>query len=581
MSVIKQHPVQFFIFIFCILICQYCVCQPLAGTDALGRILPQNKEAGPLKPNKHVALFYFLWQGKGTSAKYWDLSRIVCEHPEVLNDFNSPYWGGGGMYYWGRPVYGYYKADDYWVQLRNIQLLTDARVDLLVIDATNTFTYPKAADALMRAMDAVRKQGKKPPKIVFYTHTASGKTMQKAYDQFYKQGAPYRHPDCWFYLDGKPLVVGLPGEAKGKDYESFFTYRASQWPNEPPKTDGWPWIEFVRPQRVYYNDKGQKEIVNVSVAQHPNWKKAGMGGSAFYGNTDNWGRSFHKGVPGNPATDMPYGYNFQEQWNFAIAQNTPFIFVTGWNEWIAGRFASNDGNPEHSWFCDEASPEYSRDIEPTLTANLKDDYYMQLVANIRKYKGIEAVPKPSAAKTIRTFADWKGVFPVYKDYTGDTRYRNHPGAQSEPTVNYTNYTGRNDFETLKVARDKQNIYFYAKTVDKITPKKGSNWMRLYLDTDPNTGTGWKGYYYRVVGGNQLQQYSQATWKKIKTVRYSVNGNQLMIVIPKKDIGLASSSFRLEFKWSDNMQNDEDPLDWYVNGDAAPGGRFSYIYSTDN
>jgi len=26
-----------------------------------------------------------------------------------------------------------------------------------------------------------------------------------------------------------------------------------------------------------------------------------------------------------------------------------------------------------------------------------------------------------------------------------------------------------------------------------------------------------------------------------------------------------------------MQDDNDPLDWYVNGDTAPGGRFNYIY----
>jgi hypothetical protein len=35
---------------------------------------------------------------------------------------------------------------------------------------------------------------------------------------------------------------------------------------------------------------------------------------------------------------------------------------------------------------------------------------------------------------------------------------------------------------------------------------------------------------------------------------------------------------MEFKWSDNMQS-EDPMDWYVNGDAAPGARFNYHYKT--
>lgn len=568
---------RFIVFIIGLVIIHDGACQTLAGTDALGRTLPLYKKVGKPKKNKQVALFYFLWQGQGTSAKYWDLSRIVCEHPEVLNDFDSPYWGGGGMYYWGRPVYGYYKADDYWVQLRNIQLLTDAGVDLLVIDATNTFTYPKAADVLMKAMDAVRKQGKKPPGIVFYTNTASGKTMQKAYDEFYKKGAPYRHPDCWFYLDGKPLIIGKSKEAVGKDYEHFFTYRESQWPNEPKKINGWPWIEFVKPQKVYYNSKGEKEIVNVSVAQHPNWQ-IGMGGSAFYGNKDNWGRSYHNGQPGHPETDMPYGYNIQEQWDFAIKQNTPFIFVTGWNEWVAGRFKSHDGNPEHSWFCDEASPEFSRDIEPTLTAELKDNYYMQMVSNIRRYKGIAANPFPGNPKTIHDFDDWKNVFPVYKDYTGDTQPRHHAGAQTEPEIIYINNTGRNDFDTLKVARDKQYIYFYAKTVSHITPNSGNNWMRLYLNTDRKWNTGWIGYDYRVTSGKNLQEYKNEKWQSIDEVQYKVNGNQMMIIIPRKYLNLFSKKMNLEFKWSDNMQQDKDPMDWYVNGDVAPGGRFNFIYA---
>ncbi len=151
--------------------------QPLAGTDDLGRVLPLNNSAGNPKPGRHVALFYFLWQGDQTAENYWDLSEIVPRHPEVLEDYDNKFWGqpgykpGGrvGFYFWGKPVYGYYRGDDYWVHLRNIQLLTDAGVDILVIDATNTLVYPTQAHSLMNAMDAVRAQGKNPPKIVFYT----------------------------------------------------------------------------------------------------------------------------------------------------------------------------------------------------------------------------------------------------------------------------------------------------------------------------------------------------------------------------------------------------------------------------
>lgn len=553
-------------------------CQPLAGTDNLGRVLPLNSSVGSPKPNKKVGLFYFLWHGEsGTSGNYWDLSEIVPNHPEVLQDHNNKFWGTGGMYFWGKPIYGYYRADDYWVHLRNIQLLADAGVDFLVIDATNTFVYPKQANELMNAMDAVRAQGKTPPQIVFYTNTKSGETMQKAYDNFYKPGAPYYHPNCWFYLDGKPLIIGITKETEGKDYQSFFTFRESQWPNEPKKVNGWPWIAFARPQFVYQNAAGENEIINVSVSQHPNWQ-AGMGGAAFYGCKDNWGRSYHNGSHGNPATDVFYGYNFQEQWDFALKQNVPFIFITGWNEWIAGRFASMDKDPQHSWFCDTATPEYSRDAEPTYTGGLKDNYYMQMVGNIRKFKGVEQNQLSSPEKTIKSLNDWSEVLPVYSDYTGDTQARNHQGAESAPVHIYKNTTGRNDFHLLKVARNGTTIYFYAETVDAITKNSGSNWMRLYLDTDRNAKTGWLGYDYRITGGNNLQKYVQGEWVDFKKTAYIVEGNKLILTVPLKYLNLKSSKLNFEFKWSDNMQDDKDPLDWYVNGDVAPGGRFNYVYS---
>ena len=130
------------------------------------------------------------------------MSEIIANHPEVLEDYDNPYWGlpvyhpggSGAMYFWGKPIYGYYRGDDFWVHLRSMQLLTDAGIDFVVIDATNTLVYPKQSDALMSAMDAIRAQGKNPPGIVYYTNTKSGVSMQAVYDNFYKQGAPYYHP---------------------------------------------------------------------------------------------------------------------------------------------------------------------------------------------------------------------------------------------------------------------------------------------------------------------------------------------------------------------------------------------------
>ncbi|GAA4441369.1 hypothetical protein GCM10023091_26540 [Ravibacter arvi] len=553
--------------------------QTLAGTDDLGRTLPQSDRVGAPRQNRHVAMFYFLWQDQAP-AKSWDLHEIWTKHPEAFEDFDHPAWGGDGKtvgyYYWGQPIYGYYKGDDYWVHLRNMQLLADAAVDLVVIDATNGPTYPQQADALMRAMMAVNQQGKKAPKIVFYTNTASGATMQTVYNQFYKPGAPHYYPETWFLLDGKPLIIGVTAESAGREFEHFFSYRETQWPNEGRhKINGWPWIEFQRPQHVYSNHKGEREIVNVSVAQHPN-PTAGMGGSAFYGNQDNWGRSFRNGSKGNPEQDIFYGYNVQEQWDFAVRQEVPFVFVTGWNEWIAGKWPSHDANPEHSWFCDQASPEYSRDIEPTLTAGLRDHYYMQLVDNVRRYKGVAPNPVLSPVKTVRSWKDWDSVFPEYTDYTGDTAPRHHPGAPVDPPTTYVNTTGRNDFHRAKVARDQKNIYFYISTVKPVSKQDGNNWMVLYLDTDRSHRTGWKGFDLRVTGGETLQKFRNGKWTESGKVSCKTEGNQMMITIPRNSLGEPDAPVNLEFKWSDNMQDETEPLDWYLNGDAAPGGRFNFI-----
>lgn len=554
--------------------------QALIATDGLGRTLPGPMEVGDLRSDRYVALFYFLWQGHAasmTSAKHWDLHEIYTETPEVFADFGHPGWGGGAgvpgkYYFWGEPVYGYYKGDDYWVHLRNVQLLTDAGVDILVIDATNRITYPQESEALMKALDAVRKQGRVPPKIVYYTNTASGDAMQDIYNYHYRPGAPHRDPECWFLLEGKPLIIGLGEQAKGKDYEGFFTIRESQWPNEPQKVDGWPWIEFQRPQQVYYNHSGRKEIVNVSAAQHPNLD-ASMGGSAFYGKAGNWGRSFRAGGPGNPDEDMRYGYNIQEQWDFALRQDVPFVFITGWNEWIAGKWRRASDDTSQALFVDQASPEYSRDIEPSRTAGLEDHYYMQMVANIRRYKGMAPQGAPGPRKTIRTWDDWQTVVPEYRDYVGDVIHRDHPGAQSEPVVRYVNTTGRNDLDIMKVARDGKHIYFYVQTASTISGNRNAeDWMALYLDVDCSYDTGWQGYDFRVVSGNTLQYYAAGEWRNLTRLKSQIDGKRMMVTVPKAKLGI--DTVNLLFKWMDNTGS-ETPLDWYVNGDVAPEGRFNY------
>jgi hypothetical protein len=65
------------------------------------------------------------------------------------------------------------------------------------------------------------------------------------------------------------------------------------------------------------------------------------------------------------------------------------------------------------------------------------------------------------------------------------------------------------------------------------------------------------------------------------VTYSVKGNVLTVCIPKTMLGIPAEEldFQFGFKWTDNTLEDGDIMQWYLNGDVAPVGRFNYCYTT--
>jgi hypothetical protein len=68
--------------------------------------------------------------------------------------------------------------------------------------------------------------------------------------------------------------------------------------------------------------------------------------------------------PDSPLWGPLHGFNVGEQWERALAEDPRFIFVTGWNEWIAGRFNKFGGIRLPVMFVDQFDQEHSRDIEP-------------------------------------------------------------------------------------------------------------------------------------------------------------------------------------------------------------------------
>jgi hypothetical protein len=557
---------------------------PWPFTDALGRSVP-TPDAGEVpvvRPNRFVGIFYFLWHDNRGGAKPgggpYDIAKILEADPDALSHPDSPLWGPVGSYhYWGEPLNGYYLSDDAWVIRRHARLLADAGVDTLIFDATNNQTYPAIYSRICEVFTAIRKAGGRTPAISFMVNTEAGQTAQRLYEDLYRPG---RFRDLWFVWEGKPLLLCDPKEAS-PEVREFFTLRRAHWPFTMVNTqNAWHW-EATYPQPYgYTDDPNRPEQVNVSVAQN---LRASDGQVTDMSDGNARGRSFHDGKADRSPGAVLRGHNAEEQWKRARELDPPFVMVTGWNEWIAGRW-KRPGRP--IVFVDQYDQEYSRDIEP-MRGGHGDNYYGQLVANIRRYKGASPLPPASPAKSIRvdeSFRQWADVGPVYGDDAGDASHRDHDGAAG---THYENRSGRNDLVAMKVARDDSQVAFYVRTQAPLVPAGRPEGLWLLIDADQNPRTGWEGYDYIVNrsaagdGGFGLEKNAGGwNWTRVAEVQGRVEGNELQFIIPLERIGKADEGRRasFDFKWVDNLQKPGDVMDFYVSGDVAPESRFKFRYS---
>lgn len=556
---------------------------PWPATDALGRPVPTAVEVGPPKPGRFVGIFYFTWQSTEIrqgrpDGRPFNVAEIFAQEPDALRKPASPLWGPIGVYhFWAEPLLGYYANDDPWVLRRHAQWLADAGVDALILDATNAQTYRDIYLALCATFEQVRREGGRTPQIAFMVNTAAGDTADKLFRELY---APGQHRELWFHWQGRPLLLCDPAEARPA-WRDFFTLRRAHWPFTLTNTPyAWHW-EATFPQPYgFTEDPAQPEQVNVSVAQNLR-REDGRVTNMSDGNAR--GRSFHDGRQDAAPGAVNRGHNFQEQWRRVFELNPPFVLVTGWNEWIAGRWGRPGGPPV---FVDQLDQEFSRDIEP-MRGGHGDNYYLQLVANVRCYKGAPSLPAASAPRTIRLnggFDQWRDVEPVFTDAAGDTAPRDHRGVLK---LHYTNRTGRNDIVACQVARNRRHIFFHVQAREPLTAPTDPNWMWLLLDADQNPATGWMGYDFIVNrtpaegGRTWLEKHAGPSWEWTRAARveFRAEGPHLHLAIPRVALGPAGrgSAVALDFKWVDHAQRPGDPLDFYVSGDAAPEGRFNYRY----
>lgn len=573
-----------------------------AAVDGLGRAVPMAGEVPEPREDRIVGIFYFTWHGPhGYDNNYNPPDEDVVQAPlpkrpghAYRTPFNLmeriaasedgiPELGPEGWWhYWGEPRWGYYLSDDEWVLRKNAEMLSDAGVDVLFFDTTNGFTYLHTVDAMCRIFTEMRERGERTPQIAFIAWNNHMRATTQAYEAFYKPG---RHREFWFHWQGKPLILtnneGLPDEIR-----EFFTIRESwAWKHAPWFGDGhhkWPWLDDYPQAWGWDTDPEVPEFMSAAVASHP---------------TRNRGRSFHNGAQ-PPQGELRSAENphFEEQMSRVLEVDPQVLFVTGWNEWIALRFpatreqvfANRTVRPGDGIFVDVYNEEFHRDMEP-MRGGYGDASYYQLVSALRRFKGARA-PEP-AAPAFESFdpADpsaWDAAGPLFLDHIGDTIHRDHPGWGRVERI--VNTTGRNDIAECRIARDAARIHFLAECADELTPQEDATWMRLFL-RDENAGDdapSWEGYHWLLqrdaATGEVLVGRSRGGWDWELAARGEslVDGARVVYSVDRADLGLSAEPIALQFKWTDNAPMVPDIVDFLDHGDAAPPGRFNFVYRAE-
>ena len=131
--------------------------------------------------------------------------------------------------------------------------------------------------------------------------------------------------------------------------QSFFTWRNS-WANTAPTgssyavSNNWDWIQSTTPQDWGYTTN-RTDLPEELAVTCGGWASANLGHSytnhvePAYNNQD------------EPVTGTQgQGLYFAEEMNYGLKYDPQFMFITGWNEWIAGSFPSPSARRRYlSW----------------------------------------------------------------------------------------------------------------------------------------------------------------------------------------------------------------------------------------
>lgn len=537
------------------------------ATDAIGREMPLIDEVGPVKDDQErvVGIFYITWHSDGNAERpspfSADVAKILSQDPAARLDGKHPLWTEGS-YHWAEPEMGYFLSKDEWVIRKDMSMLADAGVDVLVMDVTNAVRYWDEWDVLFPTMEKMRAEGNKVPQFCFWSFNGPAITVvQDLYDRIYKEG---KYRDLWFYWDGKPLILvngnpsvdanrsgiehpnphydpaaatdpnhphyGDPDYAEEfyQDYtrevKEFFTMRTMwwgyyEWAGERfiGAEDTWSFgydlgdarVRGMDPADLISTHNGVREEAAVTPAQHP---------ISLVGKS--WTREHEEPELNDQDLPVPtyvpwlgevvddpegYGIYFQDRWDEALPANPRFVYINDWNEWTAGKYHPAEGQTvpfmrraSNYFFVDQYNPEFNRCLQP-MRGGYTDNYYMQMAQNIRRYKGVRPIPEARGYSPIRIDGYFDDWSAVEVEFRDTIGDTMHRDYPGYGGLHYTNDSGRNDIVRCKVAIDRWRASFYVETREPLSPHTDPNWMLLLVDADQDASTGWCGYDYLING----------------------------------------------------------------------------------
>ena len=580
--------------------------------DDLERVLPTSAEQ-PLRTDKDrtVGIFYVSWHYDWFHTNFAspyasDVTKILEKDPEARLDYNHPLWTHEFAYHWGEPELGYFTSGDKYVIRKDISMLTDAGVDVLILDFTNAVLYPEAWDILFETMTEMKNEGNKVPKFCFWGYNGTvASCTQKIYEYYYAQD---KFKDLWFYWDGKPLLLYNENDTYSQEVKDFFTLRHMWWgyytqdgKRYVGSEDHWSFgydmhdkhVSDLTPAERAATHNGRYEQMCVTPAQHAATKVGKSwtvtAGEPTLNEYDLPNKKFiNRKWVSNPEK---LGLYFQDRWNEALSVDPDFIYLNDWNEWIAGQFATYEGvdfmgRPKSNFqFVDQYNAEFNRSIQP-MKGGYTDNYYMQMIDGIRRYKGVREAPLATASADLDVnsdFALWEGVAEKYLDTPGDVTHRNFTGYGGNK---YENTSGRNDILLSKVNVKGDKIAFYAETANALTPYTDSNWMLLFVNSDCDYKTGWNGFDYLInkefasADKSVILKWNDETkaWEKSGEADFRTAEKYLTLEMNLADLGIADSDKgNFYFKWADNPADINDIISLCTDGDTAPNRRFCYNY----